>query len=183
MAYNFSQFKNGAEQAVEWLRREYSSLRTGRATTAILDSVLADAYGSKMPITQLANVNLEGPQSIRIVPWDATVAKSIESAIQQSSLGLSVSADDKGLRVNFPALTSERRTELMKVAKQKLEEARIRIRTERERVHGDLDKSEKAGTLGEDDAFRAKQDLQKLVDEANSKLDDLLAKKEKEIAE
>lgn len=183
MAYNFNAFKQGADGAVEWLRKEYSGLRTGRATAAILDSVLVDSYGSRMPITQLANVNLEGPQSIRIVPWDNAVAKSIESAIQQSNLGLSVSIDDKGLRVNFPSLTSERRVELTKVGKQKLEEARVRVRNEREKVHSDVDKQEKDGKMGKDDAFRAKQDLQKLVDEANKKLEDLYDKKEKEILE
>jgi ribosome recycling factor len=183
MAYNFNNFKQGAEGALEWLRKEYSGLRTGKAAPAILDTVLVDAYGSKMPINQVANVNLEGPQSIRIVPWDASVSKSIESAIQQSNLGLSVSIDDKGLRVNFPSLTSERRTELAKVAKQKLEEARIRVRTEREKVHSDVDRQEKASEMGKDDAFRAKQDLQKLVDETNKKLEDLYDKKEKEILE
>lgn len=183
MAYNFTNFKQGAEGAEEWLKKEYAGLRTGRATAAILDSVLVDSYGSKMPINQLANINLEGPQSIRIVPWDSAVSKSIESAIQQSNLGLSVSIDDKGLRVNFPSLTSERRTELAKVAKQKLEEARIRVRTEREKVHSDVDKQEKDGGMGKDDAFRAKQELQKLVDETNKKLGDLYDKKEKEILE
>lgn len=183
MAYNFTNFKQGAQSAEEWLKKEYAGLRTGRATAAILDSVQVDAYGGKSPITQLANVNLEGPQTIRIVPWDASVAKSIESAIVQSNLGLSVSTDDKGLRVNFPSLTSERRTELAKVAKQKLEEARVRVRNEREKVHSDVDKQEKGGEMGKDDAFRAKQDLQKLVDETNKKLEDLFDKKEKEILE
>lgn len=183
MAYNFSQFKTGAEGAVEWLKKEYSGLRTGKAMPAILDGIQVDAYGSKMSISQVANVNVEGPQSIRIVPWDATLAKSIETAIGQSSLGLSVSMDDKGIRVNFPSLTAERRIELAKVAKQKLEDARIRVRTEREKVHSDVDKQERDGKMGKDDAFRAKQDLQKLVDEANKKLEELLAKKEKEIAE
>lgn len=183
MAYNFNNFKQGAEGAIEWLKREYAGLRTGKAAPAILDTVLVESYGSKMPINQLANVNLEGPQSIRIVPWDAAVSKSIETAIQNSNLGLSVSMDDKGLRVNFPSLTSERRTELAKVAKQKLEEARIRVRTEREKVHSDVDKQEDDGAMGKDDAFRAKTELQKLVDEANKKLEDLYEKKEKEILE
>lgn len=183
MAYNFSQFKTGVEGSLDWLRKEYSGLRTGRATSAILDSILVDAYGSKVPINQVANVNLDGPQSIRIVPWDNGVSKSIESAITQSNLGLSVSTDDKGMRVNFPVLTSERRTELTKVAKQKLEEARVRVRNEREKVHSDVDKQEKDGNMGKDDAFRAKQDLQKQVDEINKKLEDLYEKKEKEILE
>lgn len=183
MAYNFSQFKAGAEGAHEWLKREYAGLRTGKATPAILDTVLVEAYGNKSPINQLANINLEGPQTIRIVPWDTAVAKAIEGAIQQSNLGLSVSADDKGLRVSFPTLTGERRTELSKVAKQKLEEARVRVRSGREKIHSDLDKQEKGGTMAKDEAFRAKQDLQKLVDEANKKLEELFNKKEKEILE
>lgn len=183
MAYNFNPFKQGSEATLEWLKNEYSSLRTGKASPAILDSVLVDAYGSKAPIRELANVNLEDARSIRIVPWDNTVTKSIESAIQESSLGLSVSVDDKGLRISFPALTSERRVELVKVSKQKLEEARIRIRTEREKIHTDMDKQEKAGTMSKDEAYRGKQDLQKFVDEANKKLEELALKKEKEIAE
>jgi ribosome recycling factor len=183
MAYNFSQFKSGAEGSLEWLRKEYSLLRTGRATPSILDTVLVEAYGSKMPINQVANVSLEGPQTLRITPWDMSVVKSVESGIQQSGLGLSVSTDEKGLRVNFPSLTSERRVEFTKLAKQKLEEARVRVRNEREKVHTDLDKEEKDGIIGKDEAFRAKQDLQKLVDDFNSKLEDLYNKKEKEIME
>lgn len=183
MAYNFSQFKSGAEGALEWLRKEYSGLRTGKASPNILDGVLVDAYGSKMPINQVANVGLEGPQSIRITPWDTSVTKSIESAIQTSNLGLSVSLDDKGLRVNFPSLTGERRVELTKVAKQKLEEARVRVRNEREKVHSDADKQEKDGSMSKDEAFRTKQELQKLVDETNKKLEEAYEKKEKEISE
>ncbi len=183
MAYNFSQFKQGAEGALEWLRKEYAGLRTGKAAPNILDGVLVDAYGSKMPISQVANVGLEGPQSIRITPWDGTLTKAIETGIQQSNLGLSVSVDDKGLRVNFPQLTGERRTELTKVAKAKLEEARVRVRGEREKVHSDVDRQEKASEMGKDDAFRTKQDLQKLVDEANKHLEEMFDKKEKEITE
>ncbi|MBX4195444.1 ribosome recycling factor [Candidatus Parcubacteria bacterium] len=183
MTYNFNQFKSGAEQAVEWLKREYAGLRTGRASAAILDAIKVDAYGNAMAINQLAAINVEGPGSIRIVPWDSNVGKPIESAIQQSNLGLSVTMDDKGLRINFPQLTSERRAELAKVAKQKLEEARVRVRNEREKVHSDVDKQEKAGGMGKDDAYRVRQDLQKLVDEANKKLEELLLKKEKEITE
>lgn len=183
MAYNFSKFKEGTSGTVEWLRKEFASLRTGKATPAILDTIQVEAYGSKMPINQLANVSLEGPQSIRIAPWDNTLLKAIEGAIQQSSLGLSASADDKGLRINFPPLTAERRTDLVKVAKKKLEEARIRVRQERDKVHSDVDKEEKEGGVGKDEVFRTKQDLQKLVDEANQKLEDLFEKKEKEILE
>ena len=183
MTYNFSTFKQGSEATIDWLRKEYSGLRTGRAAPAILDTVQVDAYGSKTQINALANINIEDSRTIRIVPWDASVAKAIESAIQQSNLGLSVATDERGLRVSFPMLTSERRTELAKVAKAKLEEARVRLRSERQKVLNDLDKKEKDGEMGEDDKTRGKNDLQKMVDDTNRKLEELAAKKETEILE
>jgi ribosome recycling factor len=183
MAYNFSTFKQGSEATIEWLKREYSGLRTGRAAPAILDTVSVEAYGSKAQINALANINIEDSRTIRIVPWDATVAKAIESAIQQSNLGLSVATDERGLRVSFPMLTSERRTELAKVAKAKLEEARVRLRSERQKVLNDLDKKETAGEMSEDDKNRGKNELQKMIDETNKKLEELADKKEKEILE
>ena len=131
----------------------------------------------------MANITIEDAKTLRITPWDKTVTKAIDSAIRESNLGLSVAVDDQGLRVAFPELTSDRRTALIKVAKQKLEEARIRVRSEREKIHSDLEKQEKDGKTGKDDTFRSKADLQKLVDETNSKLEDLLSKKEREISE
>jgi len=109
-------------------------------------------------------------------------AKNIEQAIQQSDLGLSVSIDDKGLRVKFPELTSERRAGLVKVAKQKLEDARVSLRSERERVWDDIQKKEKEGGMSEDEKFRLKEQMQKIVDETNKKLEEMTEKKEQEIA-
>jgi len=183
MAYNFQPFKTASEGTLSWLQKEFSGLRTGRSTPTILDGVSVDVYGSRMSINQVANVTIEDARSLRITPWDKTVTPVIDSAIRESNLGLSVSVDDKGLRISFPELTADRRTALVKVAKQKLEEARIRIRTEREKIHNDLDKQGKAGSLAEDDAFRAKTELQKLVDEVNRKLEVVTDKKEKEISE
>jgi len=179
MAYNFQPFKFASEATLSWLQKEYASLRTGRATSTILDSVQVDVYGSKMSINQVASVLGEGARSLRITPWDKTVTKSIDSAIRESNLGLSVSVDDLGLRVSFPELTAESRTTLLKVAKQKLEEARIRLRSERQKVLSDLDK----GEMPEDEQTRTKNELQKLVDETNRKFDELTIKKEKEIQE
>jgi ribosome recycling factor len=179
MAYNFTNFKTASEGTLEWLKKEYSGLRTGRSTPTILDNVFVEVYGSKMAINQVANITVEDARSIRIIPWDKTVTQSIDSAIRESNLGLSVSVDDQGLRIAFPALTAERRTEIIKVSKQKLEEARIRLRGERQKVLSDLDK----GELPEDEKTRAKTELQKHVDEANKKLDELADKKEKEISE
>jgi ribosome recycling factor len=183
MLYNFTPFKQSVKEIEEWLRREYSSIRTGRATPAILDGVKVEAYGAEMPINQLANIAVEDARMIRISPWDMSQAKAIEKAISVSDLGLSVALDDKGLRVMFPELTSERRLSLVKIAKQKLEDARVRLRSEREKVLKDIEKKEKEGGMSEDDKFRFKSELQKILDDTNKVLDEILAKKEKEISE
>ncbi len=183
MAYNFTQFKQGTKDIEEWLKRELSTIRTGRATPAILDGVRVEAYGSDMSIMELANISVEDARVLRIAPWDMSQAKSIEKGIIASDLGLSVSVDDKGLRVMFPELTSDRRVSLVKVAKQKLEDARVTLRTEREKVMKDLEKQEKEGVISEDEKFRLKTELQKMLDDTNRMLDEAFAKKEKEITE
>lgn len=181
MAYNFSEFKNNLKEVENWLVKEYASVRTGRATPSILDHVMVDSYGSKMPVNQVASIATEGPRSLRIVAWDTTVNKSIEKAIVESNLGLSVSMDEKGIRVNFPELTSERRQSLVKVLKQKLEDARISLRKERDQVWDDIQQKEKDGVVNEDEKFRLKNDMQKLVDECGAKLQDLFDRKEKDM--
>lgn len=183
MAYNFTTFKQGVKDTEEWLKRELSSVRTGRANLAILDSVKVEAYGSFMPINQVANLAMEDVRSIRISPWDASVTKDLEKAIITSDLGLSVTVDDKGLRVIFPELTGERRLALVKLTKQKLEDAKITLRGEREKVIKDLDAKEKDGSMSEDEKFRTKAELQKMLDESTRNLEEMFSKKEKEISE
>ena len=181
MAYDFSKIKKGITGAEEWLKKEFSAIRTGQASPALLDGVKVDSYGTLSPISQVAGVTTEGPRTIRIVPWDASQVKEIEKAITLANLGVSVGIDDKGLRVNFPELTAERRTSITKIAKEKLEEAKKQIRNHRDDFMKDLQSKEKAGDLGKDDAFRFKNEGQKLVDQANKQLEDAYAKKEKEI--
>jgi ribosome recycling factor len=182
MAYNFSDFKKGLGEVESWLTKEYSGIRTGRATPSILDQVKVSAYGdSPMPINQVASVVTEGARSLRIVPWDLSLNKAIEKAINDSDLGLSVSVDEKGIRVNFPELTSERRQTLVKLAKQKLEEARISMRKERDQVWADIQEKEKEGTVTEDEKFRLKTEMQKIADESSKKLQDLADRKELEV--
>ncbi len=183
MAYNPVQFKQNLKTTEEWLKTEFGNIRTGRASPAILDAVKVEAYGSLMSINELANIAVEDARMIRISPWDISVAKSIEKAIQVSDLGLSVVVDDKGLRVTFPELTSDRRITLVKIAKQKLEDARVTLRTEREKAIKDIDMQEKEKEISEDEKFRLKADLQKILDEANRSLDEVFSKKEKEISE
>ena len=179
MAYNLNPFKQAADHTFEWLKGEYVGLRAGKAAPNILDAVEVMAYGQKMHINQLATVNIEDPKTLRVSPWDKSVIKDIDSAIRESNLGLSVAVDSDGLRISFPELTADRRQGLVKVAKEKLEEARIRVRNERQKVLSDVDKN----IPGDDDKTRARNDLQKLVDETNKKLEDLEAKKEREILE
>ena len=183
MAYNFTQIKQGVKETEEWLKRELSTIRTGRATPAILDSVKVEAYGSDMTVTQVASVAVEDARSLRITPWDMSLAKAVEKGILLADLGLSVSADDKGVRVTFPELTSDRRGALIKIAKQKLEDAKIALRAEREKVIKDIDSRKKEGTLSEDEQFRLKTDLQKIIEDAGRVLEELFSKKEKEIGE
>ncbi|HWH07094.1 MAG TPA: ribosome-recycling factor, partial [Candidatus Paceibacterota bacterium] len=125
MAYDFSKLTGGIKETEEWLTRELSGVRTGRATPALLDSVKPEIYGARTPITNVASVTVEDARTIRIVPWDKSVVKSIEKAITEADLGISVSVDDMGLRVIFPELTAERRTMLAKLAGEKFEHAKV----------------------------------------------------------
>ena len=181
MAYDFSILKAKISDIEKWLKKEFFSIRTGRATPSILDSIRVDSYGAKLPIVQVANVGVEDNRTLRIVPYDASVGKEIEKAIVASNLGLSVSSDDRGVRVSFPELTSENRSALAKVVKEKLEQARISLRGERDNMWSDIQKQEKEGGMAEDDKFRYKEEMQKLIDEGNSNLELLVDKKEREI--
>lgn len=165
-------------EILEWLRKEYAGLRSGLASPAILDGVRVEAYGSPMAINQLATITMSNSRSLHIIPWDKSVINAIDTAIRQSNLGLSVAVDGEGIRISFPQLTAENRQALLKLAKTKLEEARIKVRNERQKV---LDGIEKRGA-GEDEEKRAKAELQKTVDEANKKLEELYHRKESELA-
>ncbi|OHA89442.1 MAG: hypothetical protein A3C70_02905 [Candidatus Zambryskibacteria bacterium RIFCSPHIGHO2_02_FULL_43_14] len=183
MAHDFNEFRRLGESTLTWLKKEYASIRTSQATPNILDSVSVEVYGSLMPINQTSSVLVAGPKSLLITPWDKSVAPNIDRAIRESNLGLSVSLDSQGIRVSFPELTSERRTILIKVVREKLEEGRIRIRTEREKSLSEIDRKVDMGELSKDDKFRFKSELQKLVDDVNQRLEELALKKEKEILE
>ncbi len=165
------------EEVLEWLRKEYAGIRSGQASPGILDGVKVLMYNSQMPINQVASVLSESPKSLRISPWDKAAIKALDIAIREANLGVSVSVDDQGLRVSFPELTDDRRQALLKLAKQKWEEARIKIRNERQKILDDIEKK----YSGDDEKKRARSELQKSVDEANKKLEELYHKKESEL--
>jgi ribosome recycling factor len=181
MAYDFTALKNNLKETEEWLTQELGGVRTGRATPALLDAVKPEAYGARTPLTQLGNVSVEDARTLRIIPWDTALTKEIEKAITEADLGVGVSVDGQGLRVTFPELTSERRTQLTKIAGDKTEQARVTLRGHRTDALKALDEAKKQGGMGDDEHKRLKEEVQKLIDGGNERLAALLAKKEEEI--
>jgi len=181
MQYNFLTFKTGLKKIEEFLNKEYSQLNVGRASPLVLDGIMVESYGSHVPLNNVASISIEDPKTLRIAPWDKNHIKSIEKAIISGGLGLSVAVDDIGIRVIFPQLTTETRLTLVKVLKEKLEEARITVRREREQIWDAIQAQEKAGKMTEDERFRAKDDLQKIIDEVNKNLETTFEKKQKEV--
>jgi ribosome recycling factor len=181
MTYDFSKLKKSLAGVEDWIKKEFANIRTNQASPAILDSVRVESYGALVPISQIAGITIEGSRTLRIAPWDHSHLKEIEKAITAANLGVSIAVDDKGLRVNFPELTSDRRIEIVKTAKEKLEEAKKQIRTHRDEIVKDLKGKEKTGGFGKDDIFRLEKEVQKFVDDTTKKLADAFAKKEREI--
>ena len=161
--------------------KEYNQLNIGRASPMVLDGVSVLSYGSHVPLKNIANISIEDPKTLRVAPWDKNQIKDIEKAITSANLGLSVATDDAGIRVIFPQLTTETRQNLVKVLKEKLEEQRIIVRKERERIWDEIQKLEKEGKMTEDEMFRAKEELQKIITETNGNLEATFEKKEREV--
>lgn len=169
------------EESIAWLQKEYTGIRTGQANPGLLDSVKVETYGSYLPIQQVGSISIEDARTLRVSIWDASQVSTVEKAIRDADLGVSVMSDSSGLRVIFPELTSERRTQLMKLAKTRLEDARITVRSIRDEEMKDLEKEFKAGGMGEDDKFTKKDLIQKNVETTNNKLESLFNAKEKEL--
>ncbi len=181
MAYSFTEFKARAGEVREWLGREFTSIRTGRATPALLDGVQVESYGARVPLKQVGSIGVEDPRTLKVTLWDKSQFKSVEQGIQAANLGVSVRSDADALRVIFPELTADKRTLLTKLAKEKLEEARISLRKERERTWNEIQAEEKEGTVSEDEKFKLKDELQKLVDAENRELEAAFERKTAEI--
>lgn len=177
MAFNYTTLDNGLKESVEWLAREYSRLHTGRASPAYLDGVMVEAYGSFQPIKNVGSVNIEDAKTLRVMCWDKSVIKDVERAIAAANLGVSLAVDGDGMRVIFPTLTTENRSRLVKVLKEKLEDARVSVRKERETAMSEL----KSEELPEDDDRRTKDEIQKRVTDANAKLESIFESKEQEV--
>jgi ribosome recycling factor len=171
------------EKAVEAMRREFTSVRTGKATPALLDTVRVDAYGSKVPINQVGTVGAPEPRLLVIQPWDKGLLKAIGTGITNADLGLNPSNDGNVIRVPIPQLTEERRKDMVKVLHKLAEEGRVAIRHARQEANKEIKKKQGSHEISEDDAHRQMEQVQKLTDEYIAKVDHLLKGKEQEVME
>ena len=176
-----SKYRDRMDKAVAALKEEFASLRTGRASANLLDQVHVEAYGSSVPITQVAGVNVPEPRMISVNVWDKGLAVSVEKAIRNAGLGLNPIVDGQNLRIPIPPLTEERRKEIAKVAGKYAEQQRVAIRNIRRDANDDLKKAEKDHAINQDEHKRMESEVQKFTDEAIKRVDEALKTKEQEI--
>ncbi len=171
------------EKAVEAMRREFASVRTGKATPALLDTVRVEAYGSKMPLNQVGTVSAPEPRLLVIQPWDKSLLTDIEKAIQAADLGLNPSNDGNVIRVPVPALTEERRKEMVRLLHKLAEEGRIAVRHARQEANKGIKRRQQNHEISDDEAHRELDEVQQLTDEYVGRIDTLLETKEQEVME
>jgi ribosome recycling factor len=181
MSFNSADLKRRMEGALESFAGELQGLRTGRATTAMLDTVTVEAYGSRMPLNQCGSVTVPEPRLLNVQVWDNSLIKAVEKAIRDAGLGLNPQPDGNLIRVPVPELNTERRTELTKVAGKYAEGARVAVRNVRRDGMDTLKKLEKDGKMSEDEKKRHEDEVQKLTDKFIGDIDKKLADKEKDI--
>ncbi|KXB87242.1 ribosome recycling factor [Veillonella sp. DNF00869] len=169
------------DKTIESLKHEFANVRTGRAHTSLLDSVMVDYYGAPTPVNQVANVSAPDPRMILIAPWDKTMIGAIEKAILTSDLGLNPNNDGDSIRLAIPQLTEDRRKELVKVVSKKAEDAKVAIRNIRRDANDAIKKEEKAKTITEDVSKDGQEQVQKLTDKKINLIDELRDIKEKDV--
>ena len=175
------EMKRKMDRALEVLGQDFARIRTGRASVALLEGIKVDAYGTAMPISQVASLAAPEPRLLTVQPWDTGLMSDLEKAILRSDLGLTPSNDGKIIRIPIPPLTTERRKELVKSTKKMTEESKVALRNLRRDANEQLKDLKKDKQISEDEAFKAQDDVQKVTDEYIKKLDVLAAEKEKEI--
>lgn len=169
------------DKALEVLRQDFSRVRTGRASVALLDGIRVEAYGSLLPLNQVASLAAPEPRLLTVQPWDASLMAEIEKAILRSDLGLTPSNDGKIIRIPIPPLTTERRKELVKTVKKMTEECKVALRNLRREANEEIKELKKEKLISEDEAFRAQEEVQKITDDYIKKAEAQAADKEKEI--
>jgi ribosome recycling factor len=175
--------KDKMQKAVAHLQDEFSAVRTGRATPALVEKIKVDVYGSEVVLQQLAGITVPEPRVLLIAPYDKTTMKAIEKAIQSSDLGVNPSNDGQSIRITFPELTTERRKDFVKVVKKQAEEGKVSVRNIRRHTRQELEHAEKDGDISKDELDRIEKELEKLTHDVVAEIDTLLAHKEKELLE
>ena len=173
--------ENKMKKTVEATEREFSTIRTGRAHTSLVEGIKVNCYDTSMPLKQLAGISTPEPRLIVIQPWDRSILGDIEKAILTSELGITPNNDGKVIRISIPSLTKERRDELARVLKKIAEDGKISLRTARRTANEHIDKLQKDKLITEDEKFKSKDEIQKLIDKYSKEIDKHLANKEKEI--
>ena len=181
--FDIEDMKRRMEGCFASLKTEFMGLRAGRASTGMLEPIMVDAYGSKMPMSQVGNISAPEPRLLTVTVWDASMTASVEKAIRESDLGLNPMAEGTLIRVPIPDLSEERRKDMVKVAGRYAESARVAIRNVRRDGIENVRKAEKDGLLSEDERHGLESDIQKTTDEYVKKIDDAFANKEKEITQ
>ena len=180
---NLEKFKTKLKNTEESLKTEFSALRVGRATPALVENVLIDYCGVKTPLKQLASISAPGPRLLIVEPWDKNAITTIEKAILSSDLGLNPIVDKNLIRINIPSLTEERRNSLIKITSAKLEEVKVRCRTARDEAIKEITDLFSAKKITEDEKFKIKEKIQELINVTNKTLENMTELKEKEIKE
>lgn len=176
-----SKYKDRMDKAINALKEEFTTLRTGRASASLLDQIMVEAYGATVPISQVGAVSVPEPRSISVSVWDKGVVVSVEKAIRASGLGLNPVVEGQNLRIPIPPLTEERRKDLAKLAGKYAEQQRVSIRNVRREANDDLKKAEKDTSISQDEQKRMETEVQKLTDDAVKRVDEALKNKEHEI--
>jgi ribosome recycling factor len=177
----FNNLQKEITEIVEWLKKEFKQISTGQATPAILDSIKVESYGSFMDIAHVAAITITDAKSLKVMPFDKSQTKAVEQAIRDADLGVSLVGESDGIRVIFPQLTTETRGKFVKQAKEKLEDARIKIRKERQESIDEIENAKKESEISEDDFKRKKEEIQKHIDKGNIELESLFKQKEEAI--
>jgi ribosome recycling factor len=179
----FSELREKMTKTVEALERDFKRIRTGRASTALLDGIKVDCYDTQMPLEQVASVAAPESRLITIQPWDLSIIGDIEKAILKSELGLTPASDGRIIRISIPPLTEERRKDLAKLAKKMAEESRIAVRNLRRDANDMFKELKSEKEISEDEFYKSQDDVQKITDEFIKKIDETTSRKEKEIIE
>jgi len=174
-------FKGDFEKVVVFFKDDIAGLRTGRASTVMVEGVMVDAYGSRQPLKAVASISVADPKTLNIEPWDKSILGAVEKGIRDSGLGINPVNDGRLIRLKLPDLTVERRNDLVKVLHQKIEQAKVSVRKVREEVRDFISEEEKTNSITEDQKYRLQEDLEKMVKEYNEKITEVGDQKEKEI--